>query len=392
LITPEEIVRKATLLYPSAITAWLTGDTTYFPRRIPTNLRITKGVSQAELIAQVTRLRDRSKETMGSGYCVRYEQVNKRAYGENRYPTAIELETFDDLLKLVGKRAEFTTLETAIEKLRRSLPELESWWIANWKRLLGVADSLDDLIQVTRYVIEHPRPNCYLRELPLAVSSKLIERNKPLLREWFDLLLPPHAIEHGVAPKQFERRYGFRYPRQHLLVRLLDPQLQSPLGLRCSELSLPAEEIAELPIHDVQVIIVENKINLLTLPGRERTLALGGLGNNLSEFEQIPWLSRVPVYYWGDIDVAGLTILARLRHKLPHVVSFLMDAATLLAHRELWTKESTDPHQVVPMELRSQEAEAFCLCRDQAIRLEQEHLPQGWVNSAIPRDMPCDGW
>lgn len=387
MITPEEIVRKATHLYPSAIAAWLAGDTSYFPRRVPTNLRIAKGISQADLIAQVTRLRDKSKEAVGSGYNVRYEQVNKRAHGENRYPTAIEFETLEDLLKLTDKRAEFKQLELAVEKLRQRLPALESWWLVHWKRLLAVADALDDLIQVTRYVQGRPRPDCYLRELPLAVSSKLIERNKSLLREWFDVVLPPHAIDHGVAPKQFERRYGFRYPRQHLLVRMLNPQLQSELGLPCNELSLPAEELARLPVSDLQVIIVENKINLLTLPSRERTLALGGLGNNLNEFEQIPWLARVPVYYWGDIDVAGLTILARLRHKLPQVVSFLMDAATLLAHRELWTEESTDPNQVVPIELGSQEAEAFCLCRDQCVRLEQEHLPQGLVNAALPSDL-----
>ncbi len=384
MITPEEIVRKATNLYSDAISAWLSGDETYFPRRIPANLRVAKGTSQAELIAAVTRLRVNSKEVTGSGYSVEYELVTKRSHGANQYPKAIRIDSLDDLLKLTGNRTAFKTLSMAVQKLRTRLPALESWLQANWKRLPPIADAIDGLIEVTQYLLDHPQPDCYLRELPLAISTKLIEQNKPLLREWLDLVLPAHSIDHGVTPKHFERRYGFRYPRQHLMIRLLDPSLQAELGLPCPELSLPAEELSRLPVGGVQVIIVENKVNLLTLPARARTIALGGLGNNLAEYERVDWLGESSIFYWGDIDTDGLTILARLRHKFPHLVSFLMDDVTLLSYRSLWTFRACDPQLAIPAELLPHEIEAFRICRDQQTRLEQEHLPQQLVVTQTP--------
>lgn len=53
----------------------------------------------------------------------------------------------------------------------------------------------------------------------------------------------------------------------------------------------------------------------------------------------MPWLERIPVLYWGDIDTAGLSILSALRRYHPHTTSCLMDEAALLAFRDLWSDE-----------------------------------------------------
>ncbi len=179
----------------------------------------------------------------------------------------------------------------------------------------------------------------------------------------------------------------FAMRRQHLLVRLLDSKLQSLLGLPCSELSLPAEELARLPVGDAPVIIVENRINLLTLPAMAGSLALGGLGNNLAEFQRLPWLNSRTIRYWGDLDVEGLQILARLRHLFPQTLSFLMDMATLEAHRELWTEGKNSQPTSEPAHLQAAELEAFQFCLRTMCGLSKSIFPNPpcWPHVPIGR-------
>lgn len=91
------------------------------------------------------------------------------------------------------------------------------------------------------------------RELPIPVDTKFIERHQGLLRRWFDIVLPPHAIR--ADEDHFERRYGLRYVEPHLLVRLLDSELKRELAFPCSEFSLPLSTLADLPVRRVVTFI-----------------------------------------------------------------------------------------------------------------------------------------
>ena len=237
-----------------------------------------------------------------------------------------------------------------------------------------------------RYFVDHPRPNVYARELPLSVDTKFIERHASLLRDWLDLVLPPHAIR--ADEKKFEHRFGLRSADPHLLVRLLDPQLGSELGFPCVEFSLPLDTLASLPVRADLVLIVENKVNLLTLPRVKRGLGLGALGDAATR-RHVPWLSRIPIVYWGDVDVEGLEILSSLRALFPQTRSLLMDVATL----DRW------PHLIVsgsghvstretPAHLTESEQAAFTRCRDGNLRLEQERIPHRDVLNVFARLSP----
>jgi hypothetical protein len=383
LITPEEILVRAAKLYEPAVSAWIAGDEGFFPCRLRgADLRITKGTTQSDLIGLVERLREGSKASRGFGYRVQYEEVHKRAHGLNNYPTAIEFETLDDLVRLIKRQAELRTIQNCVALLRQRLPRLEGWVRQRWKKLLPVAQSLEDLLAVTEYIMVNPRPGCYLRELPLAISSKLVETHKGFLSEWWDQLLPESAIEFG-AVKDFERRYGFSYPRTHLMLRVLDDSLVAQLGLPCCELSMPAEDLAGLPLAACRLIVVENKINLLTLPPLSRTLAFGGMGNNLSEYRRVAWFRTCPLMYWGDLDEAGLLILARARHAFPQLQSFLMDARTLGKYRPLVARDSSTTSVAEPAELLADELQALRECRGERLRLEQERIPQADINELL---------
>jgi hypothetical protein len=79
-------------------------------------------------------------------------------------------------------------------------------------------------------------------------------------------------------------------------------------------------------------------------------------------------------------------MLDRLRASLPAVRSLLMDRATLLAHRPLWTAEEA-PH-IAPLDrLTPEEAALYADLRydrlARAARLEQERISFGWLRRAL---------
>ena len=220
--------------------------------------------------------------------------------------------------------------------------------------------------------------------MPLAISTKLIERHESFLSEWLDRVLPEHAIDCGFGIADFEKRYGFRYSDSQVSIRVLDEQLASELRLPCSELMLPVEALQKFAVRDVCVVITENKASLDIVPKHARTIVMGGLGNGIHKVASIEWLQDATVFYWGDCDAAGFEIPGRLRARLQNVVSVLMDQLTLDTFRNLAIQNRA-------IEIVAAENIAVHLAADeQAIllskitcgeRLEQEKLPVAWVHA-----------
>ncbi|WP_242467204.1 DUF2220 domain-containing protein [Ectothiorhodospira shaposhnikovii] len=143
-----------------------------------------------------------------------------------------------------------------------------------------------------------------------------------------------------------------------------------------------------------RVFITENEINGLAFPDTPGSLVIFGLGYGLERLADIPWLTEVEIHYWGDIDTHGFAILDRLRARLPHTRSLLMDRATLEAHRDLWGQEHpqqrftgtltrlTPPEQSLFEDLRENRL-------GECVRLEQERIGYGGLLKAIaPRVWP----
>src|SRR5262245_14483114 len=307
MIQPEDIRRKADNLYRGCLQAWLEGDESFFPRVVPAS-KVPDPGNLAAAIEAVSRLREESKEVVGFGYAVEWREVNSRRLGRNKLPARILFETRDDYLRFIRKREGFAAFADAVTRLRGEFPALEAWIRCNVQKVIDIAPDLEGMLAVVRFFREHPRPNLFARELPVPVDTKFIERHERLLREWLDAVLPPHAVR--ADEDHFERRYGLRYAEPHLYVRLLDRRLERELGFPCGEFSLPLRTLAELPARPAAVFIVENKINLLTLPPLERTLGLGALGKGVTLLRYLPWLGGVPIAYWGDLDVQGFEILS----------------------------------------------------------------------------------
>lgn len=379
MIHPDDIFRSAEKLYPKVLRAWIDGDDALFPYVV----RGGKNPDRedfAAAAAAVRLLRERSKEALGFGYAVEWREVNSRRFGRNPFPARIVFESREDLLRLIGKQAEFAAFTTAAGQIRSEFPALEAWVRSHPERLIRTRDSVDGLLDVLRYFRAHPRPNQFARELPLSVDTKFVERHQAILTQWFDLVLPPHAVR--ADEKHFERRYGLRYSTDHIGVRLLDPALAAELSFPCEELSLPLTGLAGLPARSVRAFVVENRVNLFTFPAMSRGIAIEGRGYAAAELRQVRWLADMPVTYWGDLDVDGFRILSNLRAILPQTRSLLMDDETLCRWREL-AVTATGANSPVPPHLTDGERKAFERCRAHDLRIEQERIPQDYALKTV---------
>lgn len=370
MIQPDDLRRKAENLYPEFLCAWFEGES-FFPRTVPADRRLDAR-DHAGAIAALQCLRDGSKAVRGFGYSIAWRERKSRDFGRNPFPERFFFETQDDLLRFIGKQSEFRAFADAVTRLRAEFPELNSWVRLHRQLLIEVVPSLDGLLHVLRFFRANPRPNRFARELPLPIETKFIERHERVLREWFDLVLPPESIRSDET--HFARRFGLLAPELHVIVRFLDPHLQREMTCPWPELSLPISALAKLPVGSAEVIIVENKVNLLTLPPRSRTIGLGALGRAVSELRCVQWLATIPVTYWGDLDIEGFEILSSLRAEFPHVQSLLMDEATLTRHQSL-AVPGTGRQLTQPPHLTPEERLAFDRCLKENIRVEQERIP-----------------
>tara|TARA_R110002167_G_scaffold148524_2_gene341511 strand:- start:25981 stop:27156 length:1176 start_codon:yes stop_codon:yes gene_type:complete len=380
LVSPDEIVDKVSKAYPRFLMNWVCGEVeNFFPYRVRVRLKLDPQKPK-ETFAAHELLLSHSKNQCGWGYTVHREKIRKRDFGTNLVPTAITVDTLDDFLRLAKKRADFNNTQTVAEKVRLALPQLENWLISEVTKIAKLANSVDGLIQVAQYLIAHPLPDCYIRQLPVPVDTKFVEQNEGTLKQWLDILLPASGI--NIIETRLARRYGFRDGQTHHSLRILDPRLCGELNLPFDELSLPLRYLKTLDVRNCCIFIVENNLNLLTLPSFPRGLAIRGEGNAVTRLEKLNWLNKNEILYWGDIDVEGFLMLSRLRNIFPHVRSIMMDLKTLHKH-EAAVVSGNPTKQDLPVNLSEQEAVAFEYCLKHQRRLEQERILQDFVEVTI---------
>lgn len=370
------------------LAAPLVGDVLY-PLRIPLRgpaAAETLGVQFDAVRQWIKQLAEGAKAERGNGYRLEFREVNNRQLGRNNVPVAAWLDTEEDALALIGKRREATKFRELAGKISNAFPRLRDW-IA--KRPLHVLDHADDwprLLDVLRWISDHPRPNVYLRQIDVVgVHSKFIEQYRALLTELLDQVLSPEAIDASVGRgvEGFEQRYGFRSKPIQIRFRLLGGQTELQ-GL--SDICVRSDEFAKLTLAVQRVFITENEINFLALPMVPESMVIFGAGYGFDAVAEATWLRDKAIYYWGDIDTHGFAILDQLRSHFPQARSLLMDRETLLTHRSLCVEEDT-PTQRDLVRLLPDEAHLYDDLRNDrighALRLEQERIGFVHVQSAL---------
>ncbi|HEX7684982.1 MAG TPA: Wadjet anti-phage system protein JetD domain-containing protein [Trinickia sp.] len=319
---------------------------------------------------------------------IEWREINHRILGLQRLPQAAWIDSLDDALALAGKRRDAAQFMRLLDATRSRQPKLVSWLAQRPLQALECADDWERLLAVVEWLQAHPKPDVYLRQAEIAsVDTKFIEARRGVLAQWLDLLLPSDAIDSSrTGTAQFAARYGFREKPPRIRFRVLDERLAFLPGLSRPDVTLDADSFGRLALPCRHVFITENETNFLAFPDVPESIVLFGAGYGWETLDPARWLTDCALHYWGDIDTHGFAILDQLRCRFPHVGSFLMDRATLMAHEGFWGNEADQVVRDLPR-LTAQERELFDDLRDNRIRhglrLEQERVGFGWVRAAL---------
>ncbi|MEM6316513.1 MAG: Wadjet anti-phage system protein JetD domain-containing protein [Bacteroidota bacterium] len=380
MINPAEIKTKAARKYKAFLVALVEGQP-FFPLVITGNKRpsATLDTFKKELLALVNQ----SKEKRGFGYTIAYENRKTKLLGLQSLPTKITFESEADFLKFLQKEKEVNRFKVAVEHILATFPELRDWVL---KYPLKVVANLGDwggLLKVGEYFKNRPKPNLYIRELPIKIHTKFIERHKGILRELLDILTAETVL---FNESQFEKRFHLKYSEPLVRFKVLDVQIAQQHFSGLTDLSISVSQFCQLELPIERVLIVENKTSLyttLTLPLEEKTIAIFGKGFQISNIKKAEWLTKVAIYYWGDLDAQGFEILSQMRGYFPQAQSFLMDEVTF----ETFFEEDLGTPSKVTATLNLTESETILYqkLRAKNWRLEQEKIPLGYVRKRLEK-------
>ena len=367
------------------LAGFVTGESA-FPRRLA-----LKAPTSAEMSDCFDEVRAWVSELRAMRHCrVEMREFKHRVFGANAVPHEVWLDTVNDALALIGAQRAAARFAELIEVTRTRQPHLLAWLAKRPLRALELFSEWDRLLQIVSWLERHPRPDIYVRQVDIPGGhSKFIEAHRGVLSELLDSVLPPEAIDPSVSGvSRFARRYGFRDKPLRIRFRMLDPDRELASCGFAQDITLDAESFARLDPAVSRVFITENEINFLAFPQVKSGMVIFGAGYGFEMLSNVEWLLRSRIHYWGDIDTHGFAILDQLRSHFDHVESFLMDRRTLLAFKALWGRDEKPTGRDLPR-LTPEERALYDDVRDNRLgtnlRLEQECVGFGWVESALSR-------
>lgn len=382
MIGPEEIRKKATAWWRPLLQSRLRGEP-YFPQTLERIGRIPSGTILSQFAVhreEIERLKSGSKDERGFGYRIEYEGRNFQRAGWQEIPVRIVIDTEEDYVRFIGRKAEWDRFRKTSEFLSHSIPGIDDWMQAHCEQLTEDVDWAG-VVKVCTYFMENPRPHMYLRQLPVDVHTKFVEEHEALIGSMIESLVPD--ILRDPSARRFAERYHLRYDEPLVRIRHLDPLCRIEEGHR--DVSIPLSAFQKQQPDGSHILITENRMNFLTLPELSGAVALwSGGGFKVGILARAGWLKSRTVWYWGDIDEYGFQILHLLRTILPDVRSLLMDMDTYRTFQHLAAAGSRNTTERLDA-LTPEEHALYEELRQHPNRnrLEQEKIPQSYAEAVI---------
>ncbi len=378
MISPQEIKVQALKWWKPFLQSHLRNET-YFPKTIDRIGKITSSSIREkidELQMQVEELYKNSKEKLGYGYVVNKENVNFRRTGSHALPQSITFETAEDYIEFIGKKKEWNAFLKNSSLIIQQIPQLNEWILLNPLLVIDNDKKWDDLLKVCNCFLANPKPDLYIRQLPVDLHTKFIEQNETAIKSLLDYLIPEQIRD--ISEKQLSKRYHLRYDEPTIRIRFLDKHLE--IG-NLSDLRLPLGDFEKLSLQCCNVLLTENKMNFLALPELPSTIAIwSGGGFMISHLKNTNWLKNKNIFYWGDLDAHGFLMLHQMRSYFQQTNSIMMDRETF----ELFKGEGMVGGEKINAEnlntLTTAEAEMFNFLKANNLRLEQEKIRQEYVD------------
>lgn len=371
MITVAEIRKKAERLFEHYLQSVVAGNN-IFPLVIKGNKKLTIANGVSDIHQQLLPLFQNDKTAKGFGYTLHTNTVNTKQ-GKIEDIERIEFNSEDDFIRFIHQESKVVKFRKLLSVTIQEFPELKSLFLDKPLYLADNLDRWDDLLKVCRYFVQFPKPDLYIRELPIAVHTKFIENNTGVISKLLEYIIPEHVNSDGV---NFHDRFHLKQKHNLVRIRFLDSALSPMFGF--TELGISETEIHAINIGCKNIFIIENDIAALTFPSVADSIVVFGKGYNVSSLKNISWFKQAEIFYWSDLDVQGFEMLSQMRSYFTHTKSLLMDMKTLQAFKEDWGKGV--PSAITELaNLTVEEAEVYKFIFKNNIRLEQEKIPNTYI-------------
>lgn len=381
MITPKEIKDKTERKYISFLQS-LVEQRPFEKLVIRCDKSYTKSLL-SEFEREIQLIHSHSKEKKGFGYSLDFQKVKTKYLGVQDLPISIYFDNEKDFLKFLGKENEVDSFKSNVEIILREFPELKDWIIKNPKKVIDNANEWQNILRVCQYFKQNPKPNLYIRELPVNVHTKFVERKKGIIKELLDIIILEYI---SSEEKEFEKRFNLKYSEPQIRFKVLDKTISSLYFSDIDDLAIPVSQFEKLNLPVSRVVVVENKTTLyttLTLPNMSNTIAIFGGGYNILNLKNVKWFNNIELFYWGDIDAQGFEILSQFRGYFPHTQSIMMDKITFDNYFE--NDFGTMTNITTQLNLTEPEQQLYNILKSNNWRLEQEKIPFSYVNQYFDR-------
>jgi hypothetical protein len=375
MITVNEIKKKSENIYKDYLQSIVSGET-FFPKTLRSNKSVSSDFN--EMRKELSEIIEYSKDRKGFGYTVAYKQINTRSHGTQSLPEEISFQTELDYLKFLHKEKEVAEFRNDCNLIISKFPELKEWIIKYPLKVIDNHTKWNDILKVCEYFKTNPKPNLYIRELPIQVHTKFIENNKGIIKELLDILIKEYIQQNET---NFEKRFNLKYAEPTVRFRILNQNIANTYFSSVNDLSIPISQFEQLNLPVKQVFVVENRMNVLTFPAIDETIVIFGSGFSVENLKNVKWLNEIELFYWGDLDIQGFEILSQFRGYFPYVKSILMDKATFDTFFE--KDKGTLSKVFVEWNLTDEEQQLYELLKKNNWRLEQEKISLEYVKEMI---------
>lgn len=335
-----------------------------------------KPANTRDLFASVELFQQFEKKDHEPGWHIEWKEWESRRLGKQLWPEQISVNSLEDFLFLIDKKEEVQQFEETLTMLISWKPVLTEWLSEKPDLLLQRDYSWPDIMQVTDFLLNNNCSPYYLRNIPVPVHTKFLEKNATIL----------FALLTKLAPEKFDKAKGslekaINVKDKPLLfpLRWLDEQLALQYSDGMDVLAATVENLRNRHWQIGEIWLVENETTLYMLPQRTAALAIWSRGKAIELLADIPWFNNATIYYWGDMDEDGFSILQQCRKLYPHAKSIFMDADCLKYHLQELDKQPGKYKEPSYNLLTPEEMAALEILFEKNGRLEQEKISHSYV-------------
>lgn len=374
----EKLRKKALYYYESGrFYSDLLNNKEIFPLRYS-----FKKISQKEFIDSFKKIQNSLNLLKKYDSLIKYSTTSYKTIGSQKLPSSLYFKNIDEYLSFIDKTNEYQKFIQGFKKAK--VLGLEEFLSKKPLILLKNLDGWERIILVIDFFLKYPKPNIYIRELPIeGVDTKFIQHHRKVIDTLLQEVLSEKFYNPSIVKLSnygFEKKYGLKYPLNRIRFKTLKTKIES-----LEDIEISTKAFNSLELRADYVLIIENLTTFLAFPLYKNMLIIYGGGFRAANFKEIDLSFAKKIFYWGDIDTYGYAILSNLREVLPQIDSFLMDMDTLKRFIHLCVQEPVQSNSKLK-NLTTKELEVFDALQNgdfKGLRLEQERIPMKYAANLI---------